>query len=158
MPPAATKSNNMAKISKSYILTSFHPKEHVMSVKCEEPIDELTVHVWLLYHHQNFKYCSLFVSGADGRTDRRTIRLLNAPSRPFRRGHKNSYYIHKPLNGISRSQGSNLFNATVDNISDICESLYYLVPMSLTTKVLSCTIFIRISLTKDFLEIYPLWS
>ena len=31
----------------------------MMSVKCEEPIDEkITVQVWLLYHHPNFKYCT----------------------------------------------------------------------------------------------------
>ena len=41
--------------SLSYILTPTHPQRHVMSVKCEEPIDELTVQVWLLYHHPNFK-------------------------------------------------------------------------------------------------------
>ena len=41
-------------LDKSYILTSPHPKGHLMSVQCEEPIDELTVQVWLLYHHSNF--------------------------------------------------------------------------------------------------------
>ena len=45
-----------------------------MSVKCEEPIDELTVQVWLLYDHQNFKYCTLFVSGTELRTDGQTDR------------------------------------------------------------------------------------
>ena len=60
------------KSPKSYILTQPHPKGHVMSVKCEEPIDELTVQVWWLYHHLNFKYCSLFVSGTELRTDRLT--------------------------------------------------------------------------------------
>ena len=69
---------------------------HVMSVKCEEPIDELTVQVWGLYHHPNFKYCTLFVSGAelrtdgqtdrqtDGRTDGQTIRLLDVPGGSLR--------------------------------------------------------------------------
>ena len=47
-----------------------------MTVKCEEPIDELTVQGWLLYHHQTFKYCTLIVSG----TELRTIRLLDASS------------------------------------------------------------------------------
>ena len=59
-------------------------------------IDELTVQVWLLYHHQNFKYCTLFESGAelrtDRRTDRRTIRFLDAPADLSGRGHK----IEKP--------------------------------------------------------------
>ena len=43
--PRRQQSQNMAKISKSYILTPPHPKGRVMSVKCEEPIDELTVQV-----------------------------------------------------------------------------------------------------------------
>ena len=96
MPPAATKSK-YGKISKSYILTPPHPQGHGMSVKCQEPIDELTVQVWLLYDHQNFKYCTLFVSRkelrtdgptdrqTDGRTERRTIQTLDAPG-PFRLG------------------------------------------------------------------------
>ena len=75
--PRRQQSRNMAKISKSYILTPPHPQGYVMSVKCEEPIDELTVQVWLLYHHPNFKYCTLFVSGMELRTDRRTDRRTN---------------------------------------------------------------------------------
>ena len=43
-----------------------------MSVKCEEPIDELTVQIWLLYHRANFEYYTLCVSGAELRTDKRT--------------------------------------------------------------------------------------
>ena len=47
-----------------------------MSVKCEQPLDKLTVQVWLLYDHPNFKYCTLNVSGTelwtDGQTDRQT--------------------------------------------------------------------------------------
>ena len=43
--PRRQQSRNMAKISKSYILTPPHPQGHVKSVKCEEPIDELTVQV-----------------------------------------------------------------------------------------------------------------
>ena len=68
------------------------------SVKCEQPIDELTVQVWLLYDLPNFKYCTLFVSGTElrtdrrtdrqtnGRTDRQTIQTLDAPGGPFRPG------------------------------------------------------------------------
>ena len=44
--PRRQPSLNMAKISKSYILTLPHPQGHVMSVKCEEPINEPTVQVW----------------------------------------------------------------------------------------------------------------
>ena len=72
--PRRQQSWNMAKISKSYILTSPHPQGHGMSVKCEQSIDELTVQVWLLYHHPNFKYCTLFVSGTELRTDKQTAR------------------------------------------------------------------------------------
>ena len=36
------------KIFKSYILTHPTPQGHGMSVKCEEPLNELTVQVWLL--------------------------------------------------------------------------------------------------------------
>ena len=43
-----------------------------MSVKCEEPLDELTVQVWLLYLHPNFNYWTLLISGTELRTDRRT--------------------------------------------------------------------------------------
>ena len=43
-----------------------------MSVKCEEPIDELTVQVWLLYHQPNCKYCILFVSGTELQTNGQT--------------------------------------------------------------------------------------
>ena len=75
--PRRQQSQNMAKISKSYILTPPQPQGHVISVKCEEPIDELTVQVWLLYDHPNFKYCTLFVSGTELQTDRRTDRQTN---------------------------------------------------------------------------------
>ena len=33
-----------------------------------------SVQVWGLYHHPNFKYCTLFVSGAELRTDGQTDR------------------------------------------------------------------------------------
>ena len=92
--PRRQQSQNMAKFSKSYILTPPHPQGHVMSVECEKPIGELTVQVWLLYYLPNFKYCTLFVSGTElrtdkqtnGQTDRRTIQLLDAPGGPFRPG------------------------------------------------------------------------
>ena len=66
-----------------------------MSVKCEESIDELTVQVWLLYHHPNFKYCTLLVSGTELRTDRRTDKrtdgqtddpITRCPRRTFQAG------------------------------------------------------------------------
>ena len=61
-----------------------------VSVLCwhAEPIDELTVQVWLLYH-PNFKYHTLFVSGAelqtDGRTDRQTGPITRCPRRTFQK-------------------------------------------------------------------------
>ena len=106
--PRRQQSWNMAKISKSYILTPPHPQGHVMPVKCDEPIDEPTVQVLLLYHHPNFKYCTLFVSGTELRTDkqtdkqtdrqtnRRTIQLLDAPRGPFRPG----AYKFLPIPGL----------------------------------------------------------
>ena len=85
------------KIYKSHILTPPHPQGHVISVRCEQPLDELTVQVWLLYHHPNFNYCTFYISGTelrtdgqtDKQTDRWTIRLLDAPADLSGRGHKN---------------------------------------------------------------------
>ena len=37
---------------KSLSLTLPHSQEHVTSVKCEQPLYELTFQVWLLYRHQ----------------------------------------------------------------------------------------------------------
>ena len=99
--PRRQQSQTMAKISKSYILTPPHPQGHVMSVKCEQPLDELTVQVWLLYDHPNCIYCTLFISGTelrtdgqtDGRTDGQTIQTLDAPGGPFRPGHKNVFRV-----------------------------------------------------------------
>ena len=73
----------MEKNLESYILTPTHPQGHEMSVRCKQSIDELTVQVWLLYHHQNFKYCTLFESGTElltnRQTDGRMIQTLDTP-------------------------------------------------------------------------------
>ena len=37
----------------SYVLNLPQPKGHVMSMKCKQPINELTVQVSLLYDHPN---------------------------------------------------------------------------------------------------------
>ena len=60
MPPAPSKS----KYGKNLYVLHFDPAPppgacDVMSVKCKEPVDELTVQVWLLYHQPYFKYCTL---------------------------------------------------------------------------------------------------
>ena len=75
-PPLETKSK-YGKISKSYILTPPHPPGHVMSVKCEQPLDELTVQVWLMYDHQNFKFC--IVCKQDGILNKRTDQSTDNP-------------------------------------------------------------------------------
>ena len=54
-----------------------------MSVKCEEPIDELTVQVWLLYHHPNLnialcKRDRITDRQTDGRKGRQTDMALGA--------------------------------------------------------------------------------
>ena len=58
---------------------------------CEEPIDERTVQVSLLYHHPNFKYCTFLVIGtelgADRRIDGRTEDLITrCPRQTFQAG------------------------------------------------------------------------
>ena len=78
--PRRQQSQTMAKISESYILTPPRPQGNVMSVKCEQPSDELTVQVWLLYDHPNFKYCTLFISETELRTDRRTDGRTDEPN------------------------------------------------------------------------------
>ena len=44
--PGGNKIKIWQNLSKSYILTSPHLQRHVMSVKCEQPLDEPTVQVW----------------------------------------------------------------------------------------------------------------
>ena len=78
--PRRQQSQTMAKISKSYILTLPHPQGHVMSVKCEQPLDELTVQVWLLHDHPHFEYCTLFISGTELRTDGQTDGRTDDPN------------------------------------------------------------------------------
>ena len=65
------QSKTMAKICKSYILTPPHPQGHVMSVKCEQPLDELTVQVGYCMTTQTLNI-ALFISGTELRTDGQT--------------------------------------------------------------------------------------
>ena len=93
--PRRQQSQTMAKFSKSYIFTPPNPQWHVSSMKCEQPLDEFTVQVWLLYGHPNFKYCTLFISGTelrrDERTDGRTVQTLDDPADLSGRGIKSSF-------------------------------------------------------------------
>ena len=90
--PRWQQNQKYGKISKSQILTPSHPQGHVMSVKCEQPLDELTVQVWLLNDHPNFKYCTLNVSRMELRTDRQTdgwtIQHTRCPRWTFQAGGK----------------------------------------------------------------------
>ena len=99
MPPAATKSN-MAKISKSYILTPPNPQGQVMSEECEQPLDELTVQVWLhCITTQTFNIALGLKAGRNYRqTDRQTDDpITRCPRRTFQAGgHKNSTKYCKP--------------------------------------------------------------
>ena len=64
------------------ILTQPKLKGHLMLVKCEQPLDELTVQLWLLYHNPNFKYCTWVERNyvlKNGQTDIRTIHTRYPP-------------------------------------------------------------------------------
>ena len=61
------------------------PQGHVMSVKCEEPINEITIQVCLHVSSPELKILH-FVSKTGLWTDRRTIWLLDAPGGPPNRG------------------------------------------------------------------------
>ena len=52
-------------------ITPALPRGQVMAERCEQTLHELTVQVWLLFHHSE-KYCTLFLSGTEIRINRRT--------------------------------------------------------------------------------------
>ena len=62
------QSQMKAKLSMSYILTH-QPLDRVVSLKCEQSLDELTVQVCWLYVNPNLKYCTLYISGTEPPTD-----------------------------------------------------------------------------------------
>ena len=68
-PGQQQQSQNIAKSLSLKFWPRPTPQGYVMSVMCEQPLDELTDQVWLLYDHPNFKYCTLFASGTELRTD-----------------------------------------------------------------------------------------
>ena len=89
-PPAATKS----KYGKIFRHT-FWPRPtprciHVMSLKCEQPLDEITVQYWSLHRRLNFQYCTIFINWTE--LVLRADKWTDADSRCFRRtsrtGHK----------------------------------------------------------------------
>ena len=51
-PPVATRSKYGKNLIKVLHFDPIRPQGHGMSVKCEQPLDELTVQIWLLYDHQ----------------------------------------------------------------------------------------------------------
>ena len=70
--PAATKST-YDNISKSKILTPSRPQGYVISLKCEQPLDELTVQVWSLKDHRTLHIALCLYAGRNyGQTGRRT--------------------------------------------------------------------------------------
>ena len=70
--------DNIVKIWQNLLSPKFWPRPtpraQVMSVKCEKPLEELTVQVLFLYDHPNLKYCALYVSRMELRTDKWTNR------------------------------------------------------------------------------------
>ena len=122
--PRRQQSQNMAKTSKSYILTPPHPNGLEMSVKCEKPLDELTVQVWLLYLHPNFNYWTLFVSGTELRTDKQTDKqtdgrtddpITRCPRRTFQAGGIKTFRNHSQNCG---------FQCIITSRANICKIIY----------------------------------
>ena len=63
----------------------------MISVYCEQPLDELTVHIWLLYANPNLNI-ALYIGGTELCTemDKQTDHpITNVPSGPFGLGYKN---------------------------------------------------------------------
>ena len=89
--PRRQRSQNLAKSRSPTFLP--HPipgaMPHVISVKCEQPLDELTVQVWfILYPYPNLKYCTwyrwfgIMYRQMDARTDNWITRCQRGPFRP----------------------------------------------------------------------------
>ena len=104
--PWQQQSQNMTKSPSPTFWPPPHPQGHVMSVKYEQLLDELSVQhiqVWLKYHHSNIKYFTLFVSSTELRLlrtngrkkTRRTTQLLDAQADLSRRRHKNVEIFQK---------------------------------------------------------------
>ena len=60
--PQQQQSQNLAK-SQSPTFDSAPSQGHVMSVKCEQPLDELTVQIWLLYDPQTLNIANYIEAG-----------------------------------------------------------------------------------------------
>ena len=95
--PGATKSKYGETLKVLHFDTAPY-QGHGMSMKYEQPLDELIVQVWLLYHHPNFILHFVCkrerITGRrtdkkktkNNQTDERSIRLQDAPCGPFRTG------------------------------------------------------------------------
>ena len=77
-----------------------------MSMKCEKPLDELTVQVWFLYDRPN---------GEDGRT----IWLLDAPTDLSGQGHKNKVYALIILPTLFSAPTLSFFSCTSNQFNTI---------------------------------------
>ena len=88
------------------LVLHFYPCPTPKGMWCQwgvRPLDELKVQVWLLFDHQNFNYCTLYVSGKELQTDRltngQTDRQRMTPRCPWQtlqaRGIKSSKQYHQ---------------------------------------------------------------
>ena len=77
-----------------------------MSLRCEQPLDEFAIQVYLLLVYPNVKYCTLYVSGIQWIRTKRTDDPINTcPRRTFQAGHKNIFNERQGmLDGQSRKQ------------------------------------------------------
>ena len=70
------------------------PTPRGMWCQCEEPLDELTVQVWLLYLHPNVNYWTLYAGRNYGQTDGQTNNpITRCPQRTFQAGGIKIYLI-----------------------------------------------------------------
>ena len=69
--------SNKVKIWQNLQVPHFDPAQgHLMSRKCEKLSDELTVQVWLLYHHPNFNKGGMRFHTDGGRPFRPDIKIM----------------------------------------------------------------------------------
>ena len=98
MPPAVIESNEGKNFEVLYFDSTL-PLGQVMSLRCEQNFDELTVQVWTLHVYLSLKYCTLYVN-TKGQTDRWTIQWSDSPGGTLKPGHKNPISYYHLLRGI----------------------------------------------------------